>query len=316
VKTLKTALFPYIHTSPLLDHEVQVPDVELDVVSMRNNSPRDLFREMTREAPYDVSEMGIAVAIAAKEYGLPFTAIPIFPVRRFDYHVMRYNTELVTSPKDLEGKKVAGGSLQTDVDLHCMDLLENYFDVDLDSISWVATGDNHLQRARPPKNSEAIYGASVTELLDSGEVAACVAGYSGSSGHVKQLVEDIEGAKEYWLTRNGFTPLHHTVVIRNDVLQELPELAHNLVLAFEEAKQPFLRRINNHEDVWEEMSASVVGPAHDFGVTRQADLRLPDPVPYGIDANRGAIESLIRISYDRGYLSKAWEPEELFTGID
>lgn len=287
--------------------------VEFDFAPMESRNPAEVFRQMTRETPWGISEMGIAVAIATKEFGLPFTAIPVFTVRRFDYQVVHYNLESgINSPKDLEGKKIAGGSLQTDVDLHCTGMLADVFGVDLDKVSWVATRDNHIARAPLSKNAEYRPDTTVNELLESGAVAACVAGYSGSSPNVRRLLEDTHEAEQRWLLRNVFPPLHHTVVISNDLLKNRPSLADDLYGAFVEAKQPFLDGLAAGEDLWAEMSDSVLGPRHDFGVTSQADLILPDPVPYGIEANRGPIEEIIKIAFDRGYLSKAWTPEEIF----
>jgi len=310
---IPTALFPYVHTRPLINGDVRVNDVELSFVPMQDRRPPDVFREMAREMTWGIAEMGIAVAIATKEYNLPFTAIPVFTVRRFDYQVVHYNLESgINSPKDLEGKKIAGGSLQTDVDLHCSKMLADVYGVNLDNVSWVATRDNHIEHARLSKNAEYRPDATVNELLESGEVAACVAGYSGTSSKVRRLLDDTGDAEGKWLSRNHFPPLHHTVVISNELLRQRPSLADDLYAAFVEAKRPFLDGLADGRDLWPELSDSVLGPRHDFGVTSQSELILPDPIPYGIEANRGPIEDIIRIAFDRGYLSKAWTPEEVF----
>lgn len=310
---IPTALFPYVHTRALISGDVRVNHVEFAFVPMQDRRPPDVFREMAREGTWGIAEMGIAVAIASKEYNLPFTAIPVFTVRRFDYQVIHYNLESgISSPKDLEGKKIAGGSLQTDVDLHCSKMLADVYDVDLDRVSWISTRDNHIEHARLSRNAEYRPDSTVNELLESGEVAACVAGYSGSSAKVGRLLDDTSEAEEHWLSRNQFPPLHHTIVVSNELLREHPSLAEELYAAFVEAKQPFLDDLASGKDLWPELSDSVLGPRHDFGVTSQSALILPDPIPYGIEANRGSIEDIIKVAFDRGYLSKAWTPEELF----
>jgi 4,5-dihydroxyphthalate decarboxylase len=223
----------------------------------------------------------------------------------------------ISHPKDLEGKTLVGGSLQTDIDLHLMALLRDVFDVDLSTIHFIATNDNHVAQARPSKNSELRMGASVAEILESGEAAACITSYNGKSDKVKPLLtpDQQAAAREWWMARNHCTPIHHTIVISNELLATREGLADDFYQAFVAAKQPFLAKINAHEDIFEEMSKTVLGPAHDYGITSQDQLILPDPIPYGVEANRGPLETLLSMGYDNGYLSKAWTPEEIFATL-
>ena len=65
------------------------------------------FRRMCRHLEFDVCEMAITTYLTARAYGKPFTALPVFVMRQFHHAPIVYNvTSGVTSPKDLEGKRV------------------------------------------------------------------------------------------------------------------------------------------------------------------------------------------------------------------
>ena len=52
--------------------------------------------------------MAITTYLTARHYGLPFTAIPVFPVRAFHHNAVVYNVDsAIKNPKDIEGKKAA-----------------------------------------------------------------------------------------------------------------------------------------------------------------------------------------------------------------
>jgi len=292
---------------------VQIKSAQLEFVPLPER-PAQLFRAVTRlEQLPDVSEMGIAVAIAAREYQLPFTAIPVFTVRRFDYSSIYFNVESgIEKPADLSGKRIASGTLHGDVDLHCAKMLADCYGVSQDSVHWVAVRDSHIIEARYPDNSEPMYDQAPDLLLESGQVDVLIGGYAGNSPKIRRLLDDTSEAEQWWLSRNRFPPIHHTIVISNDLLRRTPSFAEDLFQGFEEAKRPFVDRLATGEDLWSELNISSMGAAHTFGIARQSDLIQPDPIPYGIEANRGALEAIIRSAVDRGYLRKAWSPEEIF----
>jgi len=67
----------------------------------------DVFDRMIKDREFDVSEMAIVTHLQGKEFGEPFTAIPVFPLRAFPHATLQYNVKSgVQSPRDLEGKKI------------------------------------------------------------------------------------------------------------------------------------------------------------------------------------------------------------------
>ena len=72
-----------------------------------------LFDRMIHDLEFDISEMAIVTFLQLKQMGAAFTGLPIFPMRAFPQGTITYNVNSgITSPKDLEGKKVGVRSLR------------------------------------------------------------------------------------------------------------------------------------------------------------------------------------------------------------
>src|ERR1700754_4394983 len=103
---------------------------------------------------FDVSEMAFTTYLVARAHGVRFTALPVFLVRAFHHGAIRYNTKLgINTPKDLEGRQVGvnrGYTVTTGV--WARGVLADEHGVDLDRVTWVLSGDEHMAEYRPPAN--------------------------------------------------------------------------------------------------------------------------------------------------------------------
>jgi 4,5-dihydroxyphthalate decarboxylase len=312
--TLRTALTRYLHTAPLVDGEVKPASVDLEFAELPGTII-GAFRLMARNLQYDVSEFGISTAIGAKECGVPITPLPVFVTRRYDHEAMYANAKAgVEEPKDLEGKRVALRSYTVTDALWSRGLLSDVFGVDLDSITWVVTGDEHIAQTKLPPNCELLPGANLDELLESGEVAGIIAAYRGSAPDIHPVVADHARTERDWLAKMGSVPVHHTVVVQDRHLAAHPGLAADLFEALTAAKQPLLQRLARGEDVLADPAAGA-SVLHDYGVVDSADLQRPDPMPYGLEVNRPGLEAYVRYAYEQHILSRPMELEELFAPV-
>ena len=107
------------------------------------------FRRMVRGLEFDVCEMALTTYLCAKEHGVKFTGIPVFLVRAFHHGAIFHNVNNpVNDPKELEGKRVGvhrGYTVTTGV--WARSVLQNEYGVDLDKITWVLSGDEHVEGA-------------------------------------------------------------------------------------------------------------------------------------------------------------------------
>ena len=101
-------------------------------------------------------------------------------------------------------------------------ILQHEHGVDLNKVTWVLSGDEHVADYRPPANAVPIEpGKTLEELVTSGAIAAAI-GVKVESPDVKPLIPNARDAGVEALRRRGLYPINHTVVVRNDLLDANP----------------------------------------------------------------------------------------------
>jgi 4,5-dihydroxyphthalate decarboxylase len=257
----------------------------------------DAFRRMVRGLEFDVCEMALTTYICARAYGKRFTALPIFLVRAFHHGAIVHNTKAgIRSPKDLEGKRVGvnrGYTVTTG--LWARSILQHQYGVDLSTITWVLSGDEHVAEYQPPANVVPIEkGKKMEDLLASGELVAAV-GVDSKHPDVQPLVPNAQEAGFEALRRTGHYPINHLIVVKDEILEANPGLARDIFNAFAEAKRVYLDR----------------GPIEDIH-KRVMEITGGDPLPYGIEPNRQVLEEIIRSAVEQRVITRAVTVEELF----
>lgn len=263
------------------------------------------FRRMVRGLEFDVSEMAITTYMCAREHGVQFTALPIFLVRDFHHGAILHNVNSgIRSPKDLEGKRVGvnrGYTVTTGV--WARSILQDFYGVDLESITWVLSGDEHVQSWQAPGNVVPLEaGRDMGEMLSSGELPAAI-GVSVDSVDVKPLIDNAQEVGLKALREHGHYPINHLMVVRNDLLAKHPDVAVAVFNAFSESKRRYLEQLK---------AGTIENPtAIDQMHLKVMDI-LPDPLPYGVEANRTVIETLIDHAIRQKILRQPVKVEDLF----
>ncbi len=263
------------------------------------------FRRMVRELEYDVCELAITTYLCAKEHGKRFTALPIFLVRGFHHGAILCNAKVVHEPKDLEGKKVGvnrGYTVTTGV--WARGILADEYGVDLDRVTWVLSGDEHVAEYRPPANVVPMEaGKDLGGMLASGELAAAI-GVDVDHPDVAPLIPNATEAGFDALRRRGHYPINHLVVVRDELLEADPEVGAEVFAAFEEAKNLYVEILR---------SGAIEEPtATDRMYERVLEITGRDPLPYGVEANRGTIEELIDHALSQKIIDRRPAVESLF----
>lgn len=257
----------------------------------------DAFRRMVRGLEFDVCEMAFTTYICARAHGKRMTALPVFLVRAFHHGAVLYNTKSgVGSPKDLEGRRVGvnrGYTVTTG--LWARSILQNQYGVDLNRITWVLSGDEHVVEYRPPDNVVPIEeGKKMSDMLVSGELVAAI-GVEVDHPDVKPLIPNAREAGFEALRQRGHYPINHVVVVRDDLLNAHPPLGPDIFDAFAEAKRRYLDR-------------GQLDPTH----KRVMEITGRDPLPYGIEPNRQTLEEIIQAALDQGIITRRVTVEDLF----
>jgi len=261
---------------------------------------------MVRGLEFDVCEMAFSTYLCARAYGKRFTALPIFLVRAFHHGAIFCDTKSgIQNPKDLEGKKVGvnrGYTVTTGV--WARSILQHQYGVDLNKITWVTSGDDHVEEFRPPSNVVPMpKGTTLTDMLVSGELAAAI-GIEADHPGVKPLIPNAAQAGLEALRVHGHYPINHTLVVRDDLLNEHPRLAADIFNVFATAKNMYVERLRNGEIE----KPTEIDKLH----LRVMEITGRDPLPYGIASNRQALEELVLSATEQKIIPRPCAMEELF----
>ena len=260
------------------------------------------FRKMVRGLEYDVAEMAVTTYLTAKEHGAAFTALPIFIVRDFHHGKTQVLKDgPIKTAADLAGKRVGvnrGYTVTAGVWARAA-LAEA--GLDLSSVTWVLSGDEHVATYVPPANVvSAPEGRTLEELLLAGELDAVV-----NAGIENEAVVPLLPADAAWdsLKETGFVPVNHLIVVRDDLIAEHPDLPVALFEAFTEAKRRYVAQLQGglaetKQDRNFRKFTEVTGEA--------------DPLPYGVEPNRAVLETLMRHAIAQGILTKPVDLEDVF----
>jgi 4,5-dihydroxyphthalate decarboxylase len=264
------------------------------------------FRRMVRELEFDVCEMAFTTYLCARAWGKRFTALPIFLVRGFHHGAIVCNTEAgIREPKDLEGRRVGvnrGYTVTTGV--WARGVLADEHGVDLDRVTWVLSGDEHVAEYRPPANVVPMPpGGDLAEMVATGELAAAI-GVDVDAPAVAPLIPDATQAGFDALRRRGHYPINHLVVVRDELLDVHPELAAEVFDAFARAKGLYVERLR---------AGAIADPSPtDRLHERVMEITGADPLPYGVEPNRATIEELIGHAVAQRILDRRPAVESLF----
>jgi 4,5-dihydroxyphthalate decarboxylase len=233
-------------------------------------------------------------------------ALPIFLVRAFHHGAIVYNMRSgIKSRKDLEGRKVGvnrGYTVTTG--LWARGVLQHQYGVNLGTITWVLSGDEHVAEYRPPLNVVPIEkGKKMPDLLVSGELPAAI-GLEIESPDVKPLINNAAEAGIEALRSRGHYPINHLMVVKDELLEAHADLAPDIFNAFAEAKRNYIRRLQ---------SGQIQNPTRVDDLHRQVmEITGRDPLPYGIAPNRQALEEIIQYALEQQIITRPMAVEELF----
>ena len=263
------------------------------------------FRRMVRGLEFDVAEMALTTYLCAREHGVEFTALPIFLVRAFHHGAIVHDTNRpIGDPRELEGRRVGVGRGYTvTTGVWARSVLATEHGVDLSQVTWVLSGDEHVEAYRPPPNVEPIAaGCDLEQQLLAGELAAAI-NVRVENPAIQPLIADAEAAGLAAYQSRGHYPINHCIVVRNDVLATHPSVATAVFDAFAESKRRYVDWLSAQP--LDTLSGS-------DRLYRRIQQLGDDPLPYGIETNRAVLDELIAHAMSQGILTRKPDIESLF----
>jgi len=311
---LTLACGDYEITRPLKEGAVKPDGIDLKVVTAMD-SPTRHWRFL-RNREFDMAEVSSSSYIAARDNGLAFRAIPVFPHRRFRHGFVFINTgKGISKPADLVGKKVGVKFFLNSAALWLRGILQHDYGVPFRSIDWFTELDEDIAEARLEgvRITRVPTGRTIVDMLLDGELDAVlhpdlIAPLRERDPRVGRLFPDYKADEAAWFNKTGIFPIMHVLGIRQEIVEKYPWVPVNMFVAFEEAKAVAMKRMENprivplawYRESWEEQQA-ILGR---------------DPWEYGLtERNRHNLETLVGYSHEQGLIRRRIPLEELFLSV-
>lgn len=312
----------YSHMRAIADGTVKPDGIELDWVHL---FPAQTFPRLVRDHEFEVSEMGLTFYLGTLALDdPPFIAIPVFPSRSFRQSAVFVNAESgIERPEDLNGKRIGETFCYGhDAGLWAKGVLADEFGVASDRSTFFIGGLETYMPGwdwlpfKPPANVDVRQlppGKALGPMLEAGEIDALYSAYPpaalANGTRVRRLFEHFETVEREYYKRTGIFPMMHTVVIRRDVYRANPWVARALYEAFLASK----REVEKLYAYWEtSLHRLLMIPWVAELYRKDKELMGPDLWPYGVEANRKALETAIRYHVEQGLSKRRFSVDELF----
>lgn len=298
----------------LKEGQVQPDGIDLTVLTAMDSSPRHWRFFQNRD--YDMAECSSSVYFAARDQGLPFRAIPVFPHRRFRHGFAFVNTAAgIKKPADLIGRRVGSKAFIFTATLWLRGILEHEYGVPHKSLEWFTELDEDVPFTPPPdlRISRIPHEKSIETMLAEGELDALIhpdliKPLLAGDPRVGRLFPDYKSEEIAYYKKTGIFPIMHLVGIKAEVVEKYPWVPINMFHAFQESKAIAMKRMENprivplafYREAWEE----------------QEQLMGTDPWEYGLtEQNVKTLETLISYSHEQGFISRRIPLDELFITV-
>ncbi len=268
-----------------------------------------LFARMLATRCYEICEFSLANYLTLRATGRDWlTAVPVFPYRAFRHSLaaVRMDSDLV-SLSQLAGKRVGVEDYSMTAAVWFRGLLEDEYGVGHREITWVTRAK---QRFPFPAGAPVeVTTHDLEDLLCDGAIDAFLgmslrdSALPAGERRLRPLLKDAQRDEEAYFARTSIYPIHHCVVIRNDVLERNRGLVTAVYSAYVGAKErAYRRRLGATTMPW--------GKAYWANMFQRFG---GDPLPYGLTAsNRMVIDRLARHLHTQGFIPEIPRTDAVF----
>jgi 4,5-dihydroxyphthalate decarboxylase len=320
--TLRVAFGRYDRTQALLDGSVSI---EGNNAIFETPPFETLFERAFDEQAYDVAELSFSNFLYLTSIGqCPYVGLPLFPSRMFRHSAIFIRTDRgIDKPASLAGKTIGVREYSMTAALCARGVLSDEYGVSASSVRWRygrAEADD-----RPPVVRMSPRGVetqsipadkNLSDMLASGEIDALVAYKPPScflqgAPNVARLFSDHEAAERTYYSKTRNFPIMHLIGIRRALAGDTG-LVVAICDAFEKARRHALYALSSYQ------ALTVSHPWAPVEAARLREFFGGDFWPYGISANRSAIDATARWSFDQGLANRQLTVEEMFapTALD
>lgn len=320
---LTVGVYRYEHTEPLFDGRVAIDGVDVTL----DTSPliSDVFHRMAT-GELDIAEYGLTYFLRSFDLAdSPFLALPIFPNRNFRHSALFVNVDSgIERPEDLAGKTVGEFALYgSDPGVWLKGVLADEHGVTPEQMDWVIGGTDHPIPSFdwiPQPVPDGVHvrhtdgDQTLGALLEAGEIDALLSVdvpqslLNGSTRKIRRLFVDYETVERDYYRRTGIFPMMHVVAIRRALTEE-PGLVESVYQAFCRAKDIVQEHYRANAA---KQHMAVITPWFSELFAENRALLGEDWWPYGVDANRTAVDTFLRYHHEQGLSQRLLTSEDIF----
>ena len=321
---LNIAFWNYDRTRALSSGAVPIPGVNATF----HSAPivTEIFKGMIAERAFDVSELGMTYFLRTFQgQESPFVAIPVFSNRAFRHSAIYINKASgIKRPEDLNGKTIGELALYShDAGIMPKGMLMHEHGFKPETCRWIIGGLDWPLKAidfvphTHPANvqvSAIPEGKELGAMLEAGEIDALISADNPkcileNSPKVARLFPDYPAVEREYFQRTAIFPIMHTVVIRKDLLAQHPWIAKAVYDSFCDAKKAAEDEYE-HGRIFNNMGTMF--PWFSHLISEDQALLGKDWWPYGIEANRKAIQAILDYHFEQGITNRLFKIEDIF----
>lgn len=310
---------PYDRMQAIYDGRVPIEGV--DLVPVPIDHPMEVFSRMLDADEFDVAEMSFTHCFVLQARNAArFVGLPVFPSRMFRHGFIFVNRKAgIATPADLDGKRVGVQGYQMTAAVWIRGILREY-GARPETMRWFEGGVNEkgvfggastaMRPAREIDIQDIGTERTLSDLLAAGEIDALIGALKpdsfGKDPDVVRLFPEPHRVEREYFERTGIHPIMHGLVLRKETHERHPWLAQRVYDACETAKSLALRQMRfsgalRYMLPWlmesiEEIDAVFAG----------------DAWPYGVAANRVAIDAFNRHLVDDGFYAEPLPLDRVF----
>jgi 4,5-dihydroxyphthalate decarboxylase len=315
--TLSVAIGDYDRNRPLIDGTVRMDGVDPLFMTL---SPEEIFFRAMRTADFDICELSLSSFTLRTARGdNPYVGVPAFVSRAFRHTSIYVRTDRIREPKDLMGRKIGVPEYQLTANVWARAILQDDHGVKPSDVRWVRAGIEQAHRPEKiaihlPANvhlEDGPPGKTISQLLEEGAIDAFIAPRppklaGAGHPHIGWLFRDPVGAAQDYYRRTGIFPIMHLIGVRRTLAEQHPWLPAAVFKAFEQSKALALEALSDTS------ATKVTLPFLEEQLRAARALLGEDFWPYGVAANRKALQTFLRHHHEQGLSARAVSVEELF----
>ena len=315
---LTVACADYDRTRPIIDGRVPIEGCNASIYCLTHE---DMFVRALTSAEFDATELSFSrFVLNVAQQTTPYIGVPVFLSRSFRHSAIYIRTDRsIREPADLKGKRIGVRDYTNTASLVARGMLEDSYGISASDMRWIVGDVDHAERAeiRLPQLAPgfdvraAEVGQLLSAMLADGELDGLIdfqppRCFVDGNPAIGRLFPDHQSAERDYFERSRIFPIMHVLVLRREIAEREGWVAESLYRAFAKAKDMAVA------DLWSPGALKISLPWVSEEYRRTVDLMGGDFWPYGIAANRAAIESITRYIHSQGLAPRRLAIEELF----